>query len=317
MISGALEVASQQLGLITRQQARAHLSDHQIRSLVESGRWERRVHGVYAVGGAPRSYEQTVMAACLAGGARALASHGCAARLLRLAVPHFNRAPPEIVVPRGQSRAARAVGVVVHESRHLDPIDRARVGPIPITRAARLVVDLFSRPDAGDRDVLFALADDVLWRLRDPSEVARTWDRVCRGHRASVLEEVLLPWQPGPRPGSPKEMSLSRILVLHGLPRPVRQFAIAIPGRTHPRYLDLAYPEARVAVEYDGRADHGPRQWASDAAREDELWSVGWLRLIAGRRDLVEPAATELCDAVRRAYGRVGTATTAPVAAAR
>ncbi len=225
--------------------------------------------------------------------------------------------------------------MIVHESRHLDPVDRARVGPIPITRAARLVVDMLSRLQpaprqraaprlaggrkAVHRDRLFALADDVLWRLRDPNEVAQTWRRVTNGRRAgAVLDEILLPWQPGPRPGSPKEMSLSRVLVLHGLPRPVRQFAIAIPGRPHPRYLDLAYPEARVAVEYDGRADHGPRHWASDAAREDELWSVGWVRLAAGGRDLVEPGApTELCDAVRRAYVRAGTLTTVPDAAAR
>ena len=262
------------------------------------------------------------MAACLAGGPQAMASHGCAARLLRLAIPHFDRAPPEIIVPRGRSRTP-SPGVIVHESRHLDPIDRARVGPIPITRAARVVVDLLCRLDGGQRDRLFALADDVLWRLRDPSEIARTWRRVTNGRHPSVLKEVLLPWLPGPRPGSPKEMSLSRILILHGLPHPARQFPVAIPGRSNPRYLDLAYPEVRVAVEYDGRTDHGPRQWAADAGREDELASVGWVRLTAGRGDLVEPAATELCNAVQRAYGRAGrsagtgTSTVVPVAAAR
>ena len=94
MISDARNIARRQLGLITRQQALAHISDHQIRRLVESGQWERRTHGLYAVAGAPRSYEQTVLAACLAGGPRAVASHDCAARLLRLGIPYFDRAPP-------------------------------------------------------------------------------------------------------------------------------------------------------------------------------------------------------------------------------
>jgi len=95
-------------------------------------------------------------------------------------------------------------------------------------------------------------------------------------------------------------MSLCRVLLLHGLPRPVRQHPVVVAGRT--RYLDLAYPEARLALEYDGRRDHGPRQWGADAQREDELWSVGWLRLPAGRLDLVEPGATVYSDRVRAAY---------------
>jgi hypothetical protein len=102
-------------------------------------------------------------------------------------------------------------------------------------------------------------------------------------------------------------MSLCRVLLLHGLPPPVRQHQVAIPGRSRPRYLDLAYPGARVAVEYDGRREHGPRQWAADGDREDELAAIGWVRLPAGHRDLIEPGATEFCDVVRKAYeARIG-----------
>ena len=73
----------------------------------------------------------------------------------------------------------------------------------------------------------------------------------------------------------------------------------------------------RVAIEYDGPRDHGPRQWAADAAREDELDQIGWVRLPAGRRDLVEPHATAYCDVVRSACQRDGIGTTVRVAAAR
>jgi hypothetical protein len=198
---------------------------------------------------------------------------------------------------------AEGLGAVVHEARQLDNADRARVRGIPLTKACRLVVDMMGRvPD----DVLFALADDVLWRTRDRRHLSRTWERVAGHRRRLLLETVLLPWSAGPRPGSPKEMSLSRILQVHGLPRPERQHPVVIPGRPRPRYLDLAYPTEKIAPEYDGRRPHGPRHWEHDAGRENELEGLGWLRLPAGRLDLVEPGASEYCDLVRAALATRG-----------
>jgi hypothetical protein len=253
------------------------------------------------------------MAACLVSGG--VASHGCAARLLDVGRPAFADAPVAITVARAASRqGAQAMGALVHTTRHLTPADRARVRGIPVTTGARLVVDLLGPVP---EETLFALADDVLWRLRDRDAVRRAWERVAGGRHRARLEEVLLPWAPGPKPGSPKEMSLARVLLLHGLPRPVRQYLLVIPGREGPRYLDLAYPDVRVAMEYDGRRDHGPRRWSADAAREDELDGVGWVRVPAGRRDVIEPHATAYCEVVRQACQRDGIETTAQVAAAR
>ena len=106
-------------------------------------------------------------------------------------------------------------------------------------------------------------------------------------------------------------MALCRVLILHGLPAPgPPASAVTVHGRR--RYLDLAYPDDRVALEYDGRRDHGPRQWDAAATREEELWSIGWVRLPAGRHDLEEPHATAYCEVVRGAM-----ATTERSAAAR
>jgi hypothetical protein len=171
--------------------------------------------------------------------------------------------------------------------------DYARIGAIPMTTAARLVVDLL-----GERPVeaVFAVADDVLHRRwATPASIRRCWADTGKRH-GSVLDAVLLPWVPGPKPGIPKEMALARVLQLHGLPRPLRQVEVRLPGKG-PRFLDLAYPEARVAPEYDGRRDHGVRRWASDATREDELAAIGWIRLPAGAADLVEPGRNRLLRA--------------------
>jgi hypothetical protein len=314
-MAAANRTAAAQLGLITGDQASTTgLSVSAVRTLVAKGEWERRTTGLFAVAGAPRSWEQDVMAACLAAGREGLACHGAAARLLDVGRPHFDAAPVEVMVPRGgPRRMAEALGAVVHETRNLDSIDRARVRGIPVTKACRLVVDMLGRvPD----DVLFALADDVLWRLRDRRQLIRTWERVSGHRRRSLLEAILLPWSPGPKAGSPKEMSLSRILQVHGLPAPVRQHPVVIPGRQHPRYLDLAYPAEKVTPEYDGKRAHGPRQWDHDAGREDELTGLGWLRLPAGRLDLIEPGASRYCELVRAALATRG-ASPGPVRRAR
>jgi hypothetical protein len=313
-LQAAHSVAARQHGLLTgRQAATAGLTVNRIRHLVDAAHWERRAVGLFAVSGAPRTWEQDVMAACLVSGG--MASHGCAARLLDVGRPAFGDAPVSITVARGGSReGARGMGAAVHTTRHLTAADRARVDGIPVTTGARLVVDLLGRVP---EETLFALADDVMWRLRDRDAVRLAWERVAGGRHGALLGELLLPWEPGPKPGSPKEMSLARVLILHGLPRPVRQHLVLIPGREHPRYLDLAYPDVRVAMEYDGRRDHGPRHWGSDAAREDELQRIAWIRVPAGRRDLVEPHATAYCDVVRRACQRDGIDTTVRAAAAR
>ena len=59
-------VASSQHGVITADQATlAGLTSHQVRHLVDSGRWERRGPRVFTVAGAPQTFEQDVLVACL------------------------------------------------------------------------------------------------------------------------------------------------------------------------------------------------------------------------------------------------------------
>lgn len=40
--------------------------------------------------------------------------------------------------------------------------------------------------------------------------------------------------------------------------------------------LDLAWPDAKVALEYDGRRFHGPRRIEHDEGRQARLESLGW-----------------------------------------
>jgi hypothetical protein len=65
------------------------------------------------------------------------------------------------------------------------------------------------------------------------------------------------------------------VFVLRGLPRPVSQHVVRLPDGRHVR-LDLAWPEHRVAVEYDGEDHRTASRHAADLDREAALQDLGW-----------------------------------------
>ncbi|MET7819269.1 endonuclease domain-containing protein [Micromonospora zamorensis] len=83
---------------------------------------------------------------------------------------------------------------------------------------------------------------------------------------------------------SPPESHLRVRLVLGGLPRPVVQHPVCLASGVvlHP---DLAWPEYRVAVEYDGRWHSDADQLHRDRRRLNLLVGAGWLVLhVTSRR---------------------------------
>lgn len=80
------------------------------------------------------------------------------------------------------------------------------------------------------------------------------------------------------RAESPPESQLRVRLVLAGVPRPVPQYVIPLPnGRTY--RVDLAWPEYRVAIEYDGQWHGSPEQFHADRRRLNQLVAAGWIVL--------------------------------------
>ena len=76
--------------------------------------------------------------------------------------------------------------------------------------------------------------------------------------------------------GSPPESRLRLLLVLAGLPRPVVQHPVLDDARLRAVWLDLAYPEHRVGVEYDGSEHLRPDRVRKDIARHTRLVAAGW-----------------------------------------
>lgn len=75
-----------------------------------------------------------------------------------------------------------------------------------------------------------------------------------------------------PRAESPMETRLRLVLVLGGLAAPVVQYALCEAGGRVVARLDLAYPQARLALECDG-GDHDD---ALDRERDLRTGALGW-----------------------------------------
>ncbi|GAB3958005.1 hypothetical protein GCM10027614_74570 [Micromonospora vulcania] len=83
---------------------------------------------------------------------------------------------------------------------------------------------------------------------------------------------------------SPQESRTRVRLVLAGLPKPETQWVVADHGRFVAR-LDLAWPEYKVAVEYDGLWHDDPEQFHRDRRRLNRLLGGEWIVLhLTGKR---------------------------------
>ena len=73
-----------------------------------------------------------------------------------------------------------------------------------------------------------------------------------------------------------------------GLPAAVPQFEVRADGVFLAR-VDFAYPEQRLAIEYDGLWHAEPGQFARDRRRLNRLFSAGWRVVFVTAADLHRP----------------------------
>ena len=87
---------------------------------------------------------------------------------------------------------------------------------------------------------------------------------------------------------SPQETRLRLILWASPLPRPVAQYTVRSTDGAFVARVDFAWPEHKVAVEYEGLW-HGERQnVARDRRRLNELRAAGWTVIFVTAADLHE-----------------------------
>ena len=263
---GLAELAAAQYGVVARGQLRAAgLSDTAIARRVQAGRLHRVHRGVYAVGHTALSPSGRWIAAVLACGPGAVLSHASAAALWGLRPSASTRI--SVTVPASVTR--RVPGLRVHRARSLGVDEVATERGIPVTSAARTVLDLAA-----------TLSDRALERLLDQAERARLTDtpsveavaRAHPGHRgAGRLLRVLAVHLPGTTvTRSDLEERMLALCRAHALPRPQVNHTVA--GLE----VDFLFATERLVVETDGWAYHrGRAAFERDHERDAVLARAG------------------------------------------
>lgn len=138
-----------------------------------------------------------------------------------------------------------------------------------MTTPARTFLDLAAVAPVGD--VERCLDRARVERLVTDAELdaVLAWADGRRGRRP--LAELLEAERDGGYSRSRAERRLRTLLAAGGLPSPVRNTPI------HGRERDLAWPFARIVIEFDGRGSHlTPKQWEDDRDRDGGLQARGW-----------------------------------------
>jgi very-short-patch-repair endonuclease len=87
---------------------------------------------------------------------------------------------------------------------------------------------------------------------------------------------------------SPRETRLRLLLHRSALPSPVPQHTVR-NGRRFVARVDFAWPELRLALEYDGVWHGEPGQFGRDRHRLNQLTDVGWMVIFVTAADLRRP----------------------------
>lgn len=303
----AMRVATRQWGALSRQQAlKAGLTRNQIAYRVQTGQWLQPVRGVFVVAGVPRSWEQSVMIACLAGPAETAASHLSAAALFGLAKPPD---VPQVTIPSRASGRFKGADIFRGPVGPGDTCIRRRIRS---TNPTRTVVDCAA---AGlvDGEALWDLVDSALCKkLMQPSRLVRdsglAWEE-SRGPRRvhlESLERTLDVWRSGAPAGSPPEARLQRKLIEWGYPRAERQVEVFDEDGKFVARADVGIRELKILFEYDSDEHHGPRFWLADDARRERIEDLGWTVVVVDRFDL-RPSSTRLKETLDQiAHARFG-----------
>ena len=284
-------------GLFRRQDAVAlGWTDARLQQLVCTGWCDKPRHGVYRIGGAPRTLAQTDLAAVWFAGADGVASHRAASRLW--GAPGFGNAGPEITRPRGRSQR-REYGSV-HGSLVLPGSHRTEHRSIPITTPARTVFDLAGVVSPGRTE---RVLDDFLnRRLCTLAQLQQVFFALARrGRRGTVTMRTLLEARGEGYIATASELERRARAVFeqHGLPMP--EFEVDLGSEAWVGRVDCYWRDQRVVVELDSRLHHTALvDREADRRRDNELMAAGWRVIRVTWRDLHDDPA-KVCRLIRTA----------------
>jgi very-short-patch-repair endonuclease len=259
-------LAELQHGVVSRAQLLVlGFGKHAIQSRLDRALLHPVHRGVYHVGYIAPTPLASEMAAVLACGRRAVASHRTSGYVWAL-----------LPKPRGDVHVSGAVRG--HRSgirAHRVPVDSNEVAccrGIPVTSPARTMVDLAAELEPLQLESLIAEAErrDLLRRR----ELVATVEASGQRSGCVRLRELLRDEHTPLLTRSDTERRLLRLIRAAGLPRPEHNVPVG------PYELDMLWRDARVVVELDGYEFHSSRAaFERDRARDAELQASGFVVL--------------------------------------
>ncbi|MGY1848524.1 MULTISPECIES: endonuclease domain-containing protein [unclassified Blastococcus] len=215
----------------------------------------------------------------------AVVSHRTAAAIWGVDIPlQRDDDRVHLTVATGSAVRARADRCIHRSPLGPGEVDQ-RLG-FPLTTPRRTWRDLAATlPPAA----LLAVTDQLLGSWCTPADLEEQLALRPAG-RGSARARSVLPVA-DPRAESPMESVLRWLIHAAGLPAPVLQHPVRTPGGEF--RADLAWPERRVLVEFDGDLHRDRAVFVRDLRRQNALVAAGWTVLrfssadVLGRPDQV------------------------------
>jgi hypothetical protein len=276
-------------GPFTRAQATVHGVSS---SALRSSPWRRVFWGIWVHESQPDTRDLRLAAARLAVPAHAVVCNVTAAWLYGADVRSCDDVTIYVSYPPGRRRRAQPGLVVTQET--LCPTDIVNVRGVNLTTPVRTAFDCLRLLRGAERLVVA----DALTHLGYVSvdELRSYFASSYRRRNLRIAEQLLDLVEPLVE--SPMETRMRWQLIQNGLPVPVAQHEIYDRSGSFVARVDFAYPDVKVAVEFDG-SWHWTRRREDDRRRQ-RLRELGWIVLVFSADDVYRNPA-EMAAAVGRA----------------
>ena len=263
-------IAAEQHGLIARDQLQlVGITDNDLHRRLQDARLERVHPGVYYLDSIPPTWRSRVLAAVMAAGRDAVASHRTAAKLWELDAVYGQVI--EITVPVNDT--PEPDGVILHRTRRSN--EAVVLQGIPVTPIERNLLDLAAILPL--RTLVKAVKSAVRKKLTTVERLdVAVGVHGGRGVTGTRKMRTAVRYVDDDQSGSVAEIDLKEIVLGSPVPRPIQQLEVTFPDGSH-SYPDFAWPDRNRIVEVDGFETHGtPEAMQRDLTRQNSLMDLGW-----------------------------------------
>jgi hypothetical protein len=267
-------LSAKQLGLVTASQCVSVGVSRKIQERrLSQGDWQRLYRDVFKIGTSPVSFDEKELGTLLHAGDEAALSHFSAARRLGLETPRS--ANIHLSIPSSR-RVTGLSEVIVCRSRQFSNADITTRGLFRLTKLGRTILDLSPLLDNG---WLRAVIDSALRKThRNLRWIKQALDEHGFGHKgAARLRRLLKDYEEGAE--VPDSVFESFVVELTAALRdkPILHHNLHNASGAFIAEVDLAWPEAKLAIELDGWKDHGNKTaFHKDRARDRKACTIDW-----------------------------------------